>query len=226
MIFLKKLLEIYEEEFKLNLEEGLIKTTNLGQTLSILKKGYSNKYNFSSNQDGNSFNIQSFNIDLNNIEELIKKSNTLGWFPSWLETDEYKGKWNPNILKNSKEIEKLRFEAKYDFKIDKIPDILYHLAPEKNWEKISKLGLLPKSRSKASYHPERVYLTQDEKSAKSLAELFYQKTGEKEYALIKIETTLIPDYFKLYKDPNFKNGYYTMNNIPPNVIEKINTIKK
>ena len=55
--------------------------------------------------------------------------------------------------------------------------------------------------------------------------MFYQKTGETLWGLIKIDTTKIPgEYLKLYKDPNYDNGYYTLNNIPPQSIQKVKLI--
>ncbi len=46
MKLLKILLEVYKEEYELNLQEGLIKTTNIGKTLNILEKKYSSKFIF------------------------------------------------------------------------------------------------------------------------------------------------------------------------------------
>jgi len=222
MKLLKALLEIYKDEFELNLKEGLTKTTSLGQTVDILEKTYKNKYEFYKTMSA--FFIKTYSADLDNLNQLIKTAENLGWFPSWVEVDEYEGKYNSKVIKKGEVIYKLRFEAKFDKKIDRIPLTLYHLTPKQNWDKISKIGLVPKSRSKASYHPERVYLGKDMKSLKFLSNLFYQKTGIKEYTLIKIDTELIPQYFTLYSDPNFQNGYYTLNNIPPTALTKIKDI--
>jgi hypothetical protein len=55
--------------------------------------------------------------------------------------------------------------------------------------------------------------------------MFYQKTGIKDWTILKIKTDMIPgDYLKLYTDPNYPQGYYTLNNIPPQAIEKIKDI--
>src|ERR1022692_1678025 len=113
MINFLKLLEIYKEEYELNLKEGLIKTTNIGQTISILQKKYPNKFNFTYTKGKNAFSIQTFALDLKVFNDLLKISETLGWFPSWIETDNYIDKWNPKVLKDKEEI-KIRFEAKYD----------------------------------------------------------------------------------------------------------------
>ena len=121
---------------------------------------------------------------------------------------------------------KLRFEAKFDEEVvENIPSILYHITPTQNVNKILNIGLVPKSRSKASYHPDRVYLSKDLEDIENLGEMFYQKTGIKNWTILKIETDIIPgDYLKLYTDPNYKQGYYTLNNIPPQAIEKVKEI--
>lgn len=216
------LLEKYKDEYKLNLKEGLIKTTNIGKTLNILDKKYSSKFIFTRSK--NSFYIKSFHTNIDILNNLIKDANILGWFPSYIETKEYNGKWDEKFFKEG-EIE-LRFEAKFDEEIiEKIPEFLYHITPIQNSDKILKIGLVPKSRSKASYHPDRVYLSKDLEDIENLGEMFYQKTGIKNWSILKINTNLIPGgYFKIYKDPNYKQGYYTLNNIPPLAIEKIKEI--
>jgi len=223
MKLLKLLLEIYKEEYNLNLTEGLIKTTNIGKTLNILEKKYSSKFIFSKSK--NSFSIKTFSTDINALNNgIIKDANNLGWFPSYVETEEYTGKWNEKYFKEG-EI-KLRFEAKFDEEIvENIPDILYHITPTQNADKILKIGLVPKSRSKASYHPDRVYLSKDLKDVENLGEMFFQKTGINDWTILKIKTDMVPgDYLKLYTDPNYKQGYYTLNNIPSQAIEKIKDI--
>lgn len=222
MKLLKILLDAYEVEYELNLQEGLIKTTNIGKTLNILEKKYSSKFIFTKSK--NSFYIKTFHTDIINLNNIIKDANNLGWFPSFMETEDYTGKWNEKYFKKG-EI-KLRFEAKFDEEIvEKIPEILYHITPTQNVDKILKIGLVPKSRSKASFHPERVYLGNSIKGIEKLGEMFYQKTGIKNWTILKIKTDMVPgDYLKLYTDPNYKQGYYILNNIPPQAIEKIKEI--
>ena len=40
MKLLDILLETYKEEYELNLQEGLIKTTNIGKTINLLKSSF------------------------------------------------------------------------------------------------------------------------------------------------------------------------------------------
>ena len=223
MKLLKILLEAYKEEYELNLQEGLIKTTNIGKTLNILEKKYLSKFIFTKSK--NSFYIKTFSTNINTLlNGIIKDADTLGWFPSFMETEKYTGNWDKKYFKEG-EI-KLRFEAKFDEEVvENVPSILYHITPTQNANKILSIGLVPKSRSKASYHPDRVYLSKDLEDIENLGEMFYQKTGIKNWTILKIETDIIPgDYLKLYTDPNYKQGYYTLNNIPPQAIEKVKEI--
>lgn len=220
MKLLKILLDTYKKEYEINLKEGLIKSTELGKTVSILKRNFPSN-SFSYDKGTNTFNIKLSEVD--QWGDIIKIANNLGWFPSWVSSPQYTGQYNPKLplyINN-----KIRFGAKYDQKIEKIPSILYHITPAENSDKIIKQGLAPKSRSKASYHPDRVYLFTNLNLAEDLAEMFYQKTGEDIWDLLQINTPQIPgDYLQLYKDPNFVDGYYTLNNIPPISIKRIKTI--
>lgn len=215
MKMLKILLEKYKKEYAINLEEGLTKTTNLGKTVNILKRNFPELEIDSYNED-NIFIVKGLTQDT--INTLLKYTNNLGWFPSWINSPFYIGKYSEEQDINSTSI--IRFEAKYDEKIDKIPNILYHITPAQNTEKILAKGLSPRSRRKATYHPERVYILKDRSQAEDLTDKFYQKTGETIWDLLKIDTTKIPgDYLKLYKDPNYVYGFYTLNNIPPQAIQ-------
>ena len=55
-----------------------------------------------------------------------------------------------------------------------MPSILYQITPTVNVDKILKIGLVPKSRSKASYHPDRVFLSKSLEDIEELGRMFYQ----------------------------------------------------
>lgn len=223
MKLLDMLLETYKEEYELNLKEGLIKTTNIGKTLNLLKSSFNFKFEYQ--RDNNTFEVTFHQIDKSNLDKFLKYANNLGWFPSYITTSLYKGKWDENVYSN--DLSKIRFEAKFDEEIvEKIPDFLYHITPTQNANKILNVGLVPKSRSKASYHPERVYLGKSIEGVEKLAPQMYQRTGDLSFTILKIDTNMVPGgYLRLYTDPNYsKEAYYTLNNIPPQVIEKIKEI--
>jgi hypothetical protein len=226
MKLLNFLLTIYKEEYDLNLKEGLIKTTNIGKTLSILQKSFDYGFEYINLRKENTFLVVFHNVDEIQLDRFLKYIDNLGWFPSWLSTSKYAGKWNKKLFNGNRS--EITFEAKFDKQIvEKIPSILYHITPTQNSDKILKIGLVPKSRSKASYHPERVYLGKSMEGIEDLAPLMYQKTGNKNFTLLKINTETIPgDYLKLYTDPNYsKEAYYTLNNIPPQSIEIVKNIE-
>jgi len=221
MKLLKILLETYKEEYELNLQEGLIKTTNIGKTLNILQKAFPDLY--IRKMKSNTFAIDAKELNQDIFNKILQYATNLGWFPSWVASSKYTGKYVPHKFIPGN----ITFEAKFDEEVvENVPNTLYHLTPTQNVENILKIGLAPKSRSKASYHPERVYLGKSIKSVESLASQMYQRTGNTSWTILKIDTDMIPGgYLKLYTDPNFsEDAYYTLNNIPPQSIEKVKEI--
>jgi hypothetical protein len=223
MKLLDILLETYREEYELNLQEGLTKTTNIGKTIEFLKKFSNNKVEIE--RKDNTFKVIFKEKDIKFLKDFLRDVNNLGWFPSYIQTPTYGGKWEERYYNPHKSI--IRFEAKFDKEIiENIPSILYHITPTQNADKILRIGLVPKSRSKASYHPDRVYLGKSINGIEKLASQMSLRTGDKNFTILKIDTDLVPgDYLKLYTDPNYsKEAYYTLNNIPPQAIEKAKEI--
>jgi hypothetical protein len=221
MKLLDILLEAYKEEYELNIQEGLIKTTNIGKTLNLLQKAFPDFY--IRKMKSNTFAIDAKELNQDTLNKILQYANNLGWFPSWIVSSKYVGKYIPHKFIPGV----ITFEAKFDEEVvENIPSILYHLTPTQNVENILKIGLVPKSRSKASYHPERVYLSKSIESVESLAPQMYQRTGNKNFTILKIDTDMIPGgYLKLYTDPNFsEEAYYTLNNIPSHTIKKVKEI--
>lgn len=117
----------------------------------------------------------------------------------------------------------IQFESWQDRDIDfnDIPDILYHVCRKTDVDKILKTGLYPKSKSKISYHPERIYFSDTLIGAYSIINQF--KTIENvEYSILIIK----PDddlkrILYLKKDPNYNDGFYTTTNISYNYIYEI-----
>jgi hypothetical protein len=218
-----KIYEYYKSEF--DLYEGLITSYSLYRVIDILKrKNYDVKPNFKNNTF-TLFHIFSDDASsaIKEHNDIMKITNTCGYFcSSILDIDNVrnyqkydKNKVNYLIKKDINSI-LFSFEAKYDILIENIPDTLYHLTPTKYVSKILKFGLVPKNRSKKSYHPERIYLTYKIEDITKICMEFYKISGNKEWTILKINTDIISDYLKLYKDPNFlEKGVYTLNTIHP-----------
>ena len=227
-----KTYNIYESEFKIY--EGLILSHPLYKVVKILK----NNFNITNiNHNDNKFNLQFvFNSNYlnakNELDNLLKVTNNLGWFPSYMSSFTNKNfKESVFSLNNFKEFIiyefnniNFSFEAKYDILLDKYPTILYHVCDAKYVNKILKYGLIPKSRSKKSFHPERVYLAKTLENAYEIATIFNKEGSNKEWAIIEVDTSTIQEYLKLFKDPIYLDkGYFTLNNITPYCL-KLNKI--
>ena len=58
-----------------------------------------------------------------------------------------------------------------------------------------------------------------------LVEHFYVINKIKDWSVIEIETSKLPDYFRLFKDLNFiDKSFYTLNNVSPFILKVIDKI--
>lgn len=128
-------------------------------------------------------------------------------------------------------------------------DYFYHLTPSINDKKIQKLGLIPKSKNYRYNYPDRIYLLLNNepnflyRMCKTLYDPIYfrlkmmvlknkidkdifDRKRIKEYSVYRIDFSKVEN-IKLYKDPNARDfdSYFTMDNIRPEWIEKIDEIK-
>jgi len=223
MQLLQILLETYKDEYELNLKEGLTKTTNIGKTIELLKKFSDNTVDIE--RIKNTFEVTFLEKNIDFLNKFLRNVNNLGWFPSYIITPTYKGRWEEN--KYNQHMSVIKFESKFDEEIvENIPPILYHTTPTQNVNKILKIGLTPKSRSKLSYHPDRVFLGKSIEGLEKIIPHMSFLSGNKSYTILKITPNMIPgDYLRLYTDPNYpKEGFYTLNNIPPQAISKVKEI--
>ena len=211
------------------LREGLTKSTEVAKTVGILKRFFpSIKFNYKKGE--NTFTTIFANPPFN-LEEFLQILNNLGWFISGFSTEGTVSILNQKYEKDK--VEKaiqdgntltLRCEATYDIKVETIPEVLYHLTPLEAWKKIQTQGLVPKSRSKKAYHPDRVYLGTTEQSVERLGRPFYNE-GRKitDWVILRVRTAML-SHLELYQDPNYKDGYYTLNTITPYLISKVKEV--
>ena len=168
--------------------------------------------------------------------------NLYGWFPSKLEVVNLFGAKNTFYFKrdylfnplNKISDVKITFESKFDL-IDKdIPDKLYHLSIQHYKDSILKWGIITKGKSKLTTHDydSRIYLCKSSNDCKILINqmsIFYANEKDSilysgknpnkiynkntKWIIYEIDSKLAV-IKKLYRDPNYINGYYYLNNIP------------
>jgi len=213
--------EIYEPEvvddwiYKPIMNEGMYSTAPTKKAVKILKRKFPDFY-IGILQDGKieiSAGRKNYVDDVVSIEQICKP---LGWFIShgiengsdfkYGNEEFYEHEYDEIILKPL-------FDPKEFFSR---PSILYHISPKRSLDKIFKIGLVPKHRDKKTYHPARIYLTDELELAWGLKKQFQRISGF-EYEILKINMKDLK--IKLYSDIDSRTyGYYTMENIPPRFI--------
>lgn len=243
-------------EFKLLINEGLIKTYNINDTIRFLKDEFSSSNIFIYKTE-NKIKINIYeDIDIDVLINInTRLINLYGWFPSNVLIITKDNTYNFNKL----EIEKIKnkinnisnieiyYEAKYDNKIMfNNDDKIYHITPTINLDKILNIGLVTKTNYKGMFYKDRIYFMLNKEFVDSLLNnlklhdkervLKYKKlidnyflnkdfldleNNELNYSLLEISNL---DRYIFYKDINYSNGVYTLNNINPKDI-KINKQK-
>lgn len=193
--------------------------------------------------------IKNFNlIPLSQINHLFEHIDTIiinrgGWFPSNMNIKKLTNiqkhyKYNfTDIIRIHDEIDtiSIEYESKFDTQENPIPNKLYHLTIKEYSKKIKRIGLIPKSKSKLSSHLDRIYLCITKQDCIDLIpKMMFYYTGEKDEMIYKFgkklfNKDLTPVIYeidnssnlidKLYVDPNYTQGYYTLCNIPPDKIK-------
>lgn len=211
-------INLYNESNNIMLSEGLIKTFPIGSTIRILEKRFP--------ETNITYTGEEIVISNNKIElsEYIALINNLGYYISQVSKT---GDIYQSSFKESEVYLEIVLEAKFDIKVEDIPKTLYHSTHKKNLNKILKNGLVPKSESKLSKHPDRIYLTNRYEHVYYFSKYildFYSKVNfyEHDSVILKIDTTTDLD-IRLYVDINLsETGYYTIDNIPPKYITHLN----
>ena len=228
------------EDFYLN---ETLKTTNIDLTYKHVKDELSLlKYDFDIvKNDNNTIDItlnnvnktQIFSLLLDNLSNLM--TDRYGWFPSKMKMTnisdmENTTKYDANYLKKTSDYLKsitITYEAKYDKLIGDIPNKIYHLSIQEFENKIKKIGLTPKAKNKLTNHLDRIYFCFNEEDCRKLINCMKLALSDKsidnkinaKWILYEIDTTNLN--LNLYQDPNYKKGFYCVNNIPTNNIKII-----
>lgn len=188
-------------------------------------------------------------VDLSDKLEIILSTcfDLYGWFPSEMTMENIYGMKNTKKFNKSELLwikdniltVDITFESKYDLVENDIPEKLYHLTIKQFDNNILKNGIIPKSKSKLTLHDYdgRIYLCKSINECEALIprmKLFYSteknnilfnpKNVDKIYkknimwVIFEVDTVL-GKITKLYKDPNYLNGYYVLDNISKDSIK-------
>ena len=177
------------------------------------------------------YNYASGNFYDDNVSELLRTINNLGYFVFGMEYDtgedfayeKYSAREFKRLMKDVQpEYLVLQLAKKYDTEAsDILPKTVYHVTTEKGLKSIQKIGLKPTTKSKLATHPDRVYVAVDKDSAMHFAKRIADKDT---LHILTIDTTKLVKGTKFYSDPHYTDkAFYTYNNIPPEAI--VNTEK-
>jgi len=213
--------ELYEISNTTPLKEGIHTSFGKDNVLSIFKKRYS-EYVYELDEDGS---IYIYGELYKNFDDIIKLMKLCGWFPSNILVGVDWFIFKNNEIYNN--ITGLSIEPVKDVIILDMPKVLYHVSDSIYNNKIKKIGLIPKSKSKLSNHPDRIYLTDNLKKAIdikiSFDKMSFDSGENRNHSIWKIDSIGMGT---LFSDINLRSeGYYTMSNISPNKIEKIKKFK-
>jgi hypothetical protein len=226
------------------ISEGLIKTQPYNIVLNKVNFLPNNLiYNIKHTKSDNLINFEIFYFnklsDISKTFDAIESYfiNMMGWFPSTMIINSLSGMSNSiqynrdYLIKNMDFLDKVNiiFESKFDIETN-IPNKLYHLSIQEFEKSILKSGISPKSKSKISYHDSRIYLCKHILGCKDLIPKMIMIYSQQKWSnpkskindkwiICEIDTTGLD--MKLYSDPNYIGGYYTLINIPSKSIKII-----
>ena len=208
--------------------EGLITSYPFSSVLAMLNRKYSNIIShiqsdpFATNLEnvrtsGISLYIKKKTFNDSVLEQIKKDVDVYDYFIAFIK------KFNINEIG-------IFIEPKYPFIIDEKylkNKRFFHITNKKYLEKIKKIGLTPKNSQTNFEHPgNRIYLMASVNT--TLIDNFKQTLSKSKNWNINdiITLEITPDKLEFYIDPNFDNNQiesdiavFTLNNIPPNLIE-------
>ena len=200
------------------INEGLIKTYPFN-TMKRYVCQYFNILDYLFHEYENN-GIRCVAIDISKDDEFIQKMvdkamNLCGYFKSQCTIlDEYI---------------RVHYEPKFQEKERYDGDFFYHITHHINFPKIKRIGLVPSHKNRRFNYGDRVYLFSNEVQKEELIgfaeQLRYSQNkafNDGLYFILKIKDN---GSFNIHKDPNFENGFWTSDNIPPScIIDDFDTI--
>lgn len=119
-----------------------------------------------------------------------------------------------------------------DYEVSPKSNVAYHITPDIFLNQIQQVGLVPKSESKLSYHPERIYLFMNPEMDKEMTNVLWNATKKEtrdkinDYYVLQVDLTQIPNHrFYLDRDSSFSYvALFTLEPIPSSAIKVIKKI--
>ena len=168
-----------------------------------------------------------YNLNKQELDHLLKLINNLGWFVSSVLVFRSDINWKKfnysDFIENEMDRRWLSFqlEAKFDLELNIHDyDEIYHISPSVNKDKILRIGLVPKSKEKKMSHPERIYFA-EENDMDSIGFQVSKAMPNIPLSIFKIDFRKAIRHnpsIRLFDDPNFHSGFFTLSNIPPQFI--------
>lgn len=206
-------------------ENGLIITRDPNVVVNSLNKWYNKGVSGKHFRSGGSFGIIEVTFkdkSKENVESINKLMNNYGYFPSTWFTEPNSGNFRDinNIDHDSLEI--IRYEPKFDIIYTPENRYLYHVTDKKHVNKILKNGLTPKTKSKVTDHPDRIYFSTDIGYMSEIMDIFVYDNHINYHDIVKLKVDIHNLHIPFMVDGQFPGGVYTTHNIPPNRVEIIN----
>ena len=212
--------------------EGLIHTVNIDTTADMLEKWSGSEGKFIIKEKPKKLQINFLhNLDESELKHLLELINNLGWFVSSILVSEPEMKWKKfnynDFIKNdfNRKWASFQLEPKFDIELNIYDyNIVYHVSPSINKDKILRIGLVPKSKGKMMSHPDRIYLSDNIEDIVSITFQFQKMYPDIEFSLFEIDFKEVRKNnpsIRLFDDPNFEGGFFTLSNIPPQFISEI-----
>lgn len=224
-------LSIYQQIQEGQLNEFVLTTVPSKKTMETLKKRFPKFESAQTMYDEVMIGLDADNIW--EVEDLIKFMDGYGWYPAVIDegkfTQDNLDKTIVAIAKDKSYTTTITFEKKFDDKVELEP-YYYHITSDVYADEIERIGLVPKSHSKLTAHPGRVYLlnpTSPSNIKGVAAALFNESKPEIQektnYIIVyRVDTDKVNN-LEVYEDPNFliaDGAVWTYKNIPPAALER------
>lgn len=235
-------LSIYQQIQEGQINEFVLSTVPIEKTISHIIKKFP-KLEAVKEGDFGDINVV-FNVDsMWDIDNLVKFMDGFGWFPSVLFTTPTDGNKFTEDLLNKITLDMARsrdnkallvFEKKFNDQLSLEP-FYHHISLDIYHDEIMKVGLIPRSHSKLSTHPQRIYLLNptSQDYIRDIGFVLFDKVKPEvkskveSLSVYKIDTSKVPN-LEVYEDENFLIGdgaVWTQKNIPPKAIQHVGFIQ-